>query len=333
MNLLKFIMNTVYSQQAGSLAIYHFKKYTLNTCVPEVVYLALTFKCQFKCEYCGIDSYPKHNKELSYDEWKGIINKLKLSGVLRIEFSGGEPFLREDLEDLVYFSSKKGLITTVSTNGWSVTGGRIKKLKNNGLNCLCVSLDGASEENHDKACLTKGSFSRVLELINICRKERLPCVISTILRKEIIASREFARILELGEKMHVSGIRLISPLAVGKWLGKDKEILTPEDKDAIRGMIDCHFVPVVGRGINDGPCGVSNGYSIFISPIGEVQPCGYIPYSFGNILKDELPSISKRILINEMFKKKSSCRIENYEFRHKYLYPIEQGAETPIKLY
>lgn len=295
--------------------------------------MALTYDCQFQCYYCGSASYPRDNRELSIRDWKKIIDQLSEMKVPEVEFSGGEPLLNDCLEELVYYASGRGLVTVISTNGWALTEDRIDRLKECGVNCICISLDGASPEVHDNICLKKGSFQRVIKAIELCRQKRICCVISTILRRELIASFEFEKLLLLIEDMGANGIRLVSPLAVGRWLGEDEQILTVEEKDKARDAVRRHAVPVIGRGFNYGVCGATTNYSAYISPSAEVQPCGYIPYSFGNATQEIMAPILQRISSHEMFKKRGRCRIEDPGFRNTYLRGLRSNTGLPVKLY
>jgi len=58
----------------------------------------------------------KGESETNTDEWKRIIDELVNVGVVIVTFSGGEPFIREDLFDLASYAKSRGLITMVVTN-------------------------------------------------------------------------------------------------------------------------------------------------------------------------------------------------------------------------
>jgi MoaA/NifB/PqqE/SkfB family radical SAM enzyme len=58
----------------------------------------------------------KRERELNTGEWKKIIDALADLGVVTLTFSGGEPFIREDLFELASYAKLQGLITMVVTN-------------------------------------------------------------------------------------------------------------------------------------------------------------------------------------------------------------------------
>lgn len=101
--------------------------------------LFLTPRCNIRCPYCWI---PKQgNIELSTNQWKQAIDRLEQYGVIHYSLLGGEPLLRDDLEEIVRYITKKGYAATVTTNGLLLTEDRLEDLARSGLFSLVVSLD------------------------------------------------------------------------------------------------------------------------------------------------------------------------------------------------
>lgn len=104
--------------------------------------LFLTTRCNILCPYCWIPT--RKQPELSTVQWKQVIDKLAGWGVFHFSLLGGEPLLRDDLEELVKYISDKGCITTVTTNGMLFQDERLDQLAKSGLSRLVVSLDRLS---------------------------------------------------------------------------------------------------------------------------------------------------------------------------------------------
>ena len=335
LNSLKSLIKILSFRNISLVSEHYLYSYILQKKIPEVAYIAVTFKCQFDCKYCGVALYPLNRQELAIREFIDIIGQLAALKIPRIHFTGGEPLLKNELENLIFYAYKKGMVTVLESNGWDLSCKRIVSLKKQHLSCICLSLDGVSEETHDRRCGRKGGFLRAIEAINNCRKERIPCVISIAVTRELISSGEIFKILKLSEKLKVSGIRLISVRPMGKLLKKEKEILTSQEKAKIKKITNLTTVPLLGKGPDEKICGAA-GKSVFVSPYGEVQPCGYIPYSFGNIRYENIRFILNRLLNHEMFnffKQGSGCVIQDYNFRNKYINSIKLNSDLPIRLY
>lgn len=57
------------------------------------------------------------SRELSADEWKTILDKVWGAGIPHVNFTGGEPTLREDLSDLIDHAEQLGIVTGLLTDG------------------------------------------------------------------------------------------------------------------------------------------------------------------------------------------------------------------------
>ena len=64
--------------------------------------------------------------------------------------SGGEPLLREDLEEIAQHSARRGATVVVGTNGTRLTGERIRSLKDAGVQGVAVSIDSLDAQYHDR---------------------------------------------------------------------------------------------------------------------------------------------------------------------------------------
>lgn len=133
-----------------------------------VVVWNCTNTCNLKCRHCYADSKnTKFQEELSTDEAKNFIHDLQLLKVPVLLLSGGEPLLREDIFELLDYTRKCKIRTTISTNGTLIDGPIAKSLKNNGVSYVGVSLDGIGSR-HDEFRGVKGSFDKALTGIRNC---------------------------------------------------------------------------------------------------------------------------------------------------------------------
>jgi MoaA/NifB/PqqE/SkfB family radical SAM enzyme len=96
---------------------------TARSAFPIKLTVGLTYRCQSRCNYCNIWKYYEHNPELVEDEVKtGLhlktIEDLK-DDLVWIEFTGGEPFLRNDIAEIVSFAmnSTGVAVVGITSNG------------------------------------------------------------------------------------------------------------------------------------------------------------------------------------------------------------------------
>ena len=116
---------------------------------PQKVYIHLTNICNQDCIYCYNKEHRVHkSNDLTTAEIKKIIEEVKNLGGTEISFTGGEPLLRKDLEEILRFTFECGLKSYVITNG-SVNDDKTVDTVARYVNFINVSLDSAREYEHD----------------------------------------------------------------------------------------------------------------------------------------------------------------------------------------
>jgi len=135
---------------------------------PFKITFALTYKCNLRCKYCRIWERPIKD-ELSLAKIKSILSSA--DNLKWLHFSGGEIFLREDIEEIMDFAmakNRKLAILTFPTNGLNT--GKITKVakflaeKSSGRVKIIVtcSIDGP-EDIHDRLRGAEGTYEKCIE--------------------------------------------------------------------------------------------------------------------------------------------------------------------------
>jgi MoaA/NifB/PqqE/SkfB family radical SAM enzyme len=84
---------------------------------PLRVMFELTYRCNFKCPHCYVPFKYRKCKELETKEVFAILDQLKDIGCFYLGFTGGEPFMRKDILDILWYAKKKGFEIIIYTNG------------------------------------------------------------------------------------------------------------------------------------------------------------------------------------------------------------------------
>ncbi|AYH42652.1 pyrroloquinoline quinone biosynthesis protein PqqE [Azoarcus sp. DN11] len=114
--------------------------------------LELTYECPLKCPWCSnpVDYARRKGEELTTDEWKRVLREGRELGALQLGFTGGEPLLRDDIEELVADATALGYYTNLITSGVGLTEARLVKLKEAGLKQIQLSLQSSERELTDR---------------------------------------------------------------------------------------------------------------------------------------------------------------------------------------
>jgi len=135
-----------------------------------IVVWNMTNRCNLKCLHCYAEA-KMHTAEgeLTTEEAKKFIDDVADYGAPVLLFSGGEPFMREDLFELAEYASSKGLRPVISTNGTLITEEKARRAKEVGIMYIGVSLDGLKDVN-DHFRGVDGAFDRAIEGMKNCLK-------------------------------------------------------------------------------------------------------------------------------------------------------------------
>jgi MoaA/NifB/PqqE/SkfB family radical SAM enzyme len=271
-----------------------------NKRYPQSTDFAVTSKCPYNCPFCSYGRRIK--KDLTTKQIIDIINQLKDLRCSILGITGGEPLLRKDLEEIIKAASPE-MFTILFTSGYKLTPERVKTLKKAGIECVTLGLEYSNPEKQDEIRGLKGSFKYVENAIKICNESEIFTSIATIGTKEKIRNGELERILQLSKKWNVNEIRLISPVATGNWAGHIDQMLGPQEFKHLREFHikqnKTHTTPIITWiSFFESPefFGCLTGYKyVFIDASGEVCPCDQTPLSFGNVTKEPLKEIWKRM--------------------------------------
>lgn len=108
--------------------------------------------CNLSCTHCLVSSGPKGERGQSLEFLLGVINQAYDLGVRRFYFTGGEPFVRKDIFDLIrHVTEEKKSELIVMTNATLINSDRLETLKtlNRALLKFQISLDGTTAEVND----------------------------------------------------------------------------------------------------------------------------------------------------------------------------------------
>ncbi len=109
--------------------------------------ISVTKRCNFACVYCHDEGlgpvarpHAPHDEELSVTEVERLVAVAREYGIRSVKFTGGEPLIREDLEEIVERTVRQVPDVSLTTNG-SLLAGRAERLRDAGLKRVNVSLD------------------------------------------------------------------------------------------------------------------------------------------------------------------------------------------------
>ena len=184
----------------------------------------LTHRCPLHCVYCSnpIQLTPEGH-ELSTGDWRRVLREAAAIGVVQVGFSGGEPLLRNDLEELVDLARQLGIYTNLITSGLGLTGDRARALARSGLNSVQLSIQAADAPIGDRVAGYKAHLHKV-EAARLIREVDLPLSVNVVLHRLNIDQLE--RIIDLCAEWGAGRLELANTQYYG-WALRNRSQLLP----------------------------------------------------------------------------------------------------------
>ncbi|WPX07905.1 radical SAM protein [Anaerocellum danielii] len=199
---------------------------------PELVSWEITNQCNLRCDYCSNDdNFYNSSLPLSTEECKKIIDNLHKAEVFRINIEGGEPFLRNDLLEIIGYLNEKGYIPKIATNGTLITRELAKELANYKISTLQISLDAPNKECYSNIRGSKIYFDKILENIEYLKEFKIPICLSMVLLKTNINLVE--DFIIFAKKIKVNSVRFIDFIPNSE----EKMLLVPSSEEIKKAYI------------------------------------------------------------------------------------------------
>jgi len=142
---------------------------------PREIDIDITTRCNLRCSYCYHFGSPGDvDEDLPAPAWLSFFEELGSIAVMDVSLAGGEPFLREDIMDLVHGIADNRMRFSILSNGTLITGALAEELgATRRCNTVQVSIDGSGPVTHD-SCRGAGSFAGAVAGIRCLQDHQVP---------------------------------------------------------------------------------------------------------------------------------------------------------------
>ncbi|MET3603096.1 pyrroloquinoline quinone biosynthesis protein E [Sphaerotilus sulfidivorans] len=145
----------------------------------------VTYRCPLHCVFCynPVDfAKTERTDELSTADWLRVLREARALGAVQCGFSGGEPLMRDDLEELIAEAHRLGYYTNLLTSGVGLTRERAQALKAAGLDHVQLSFQDSTRELNDFLSHTR-TFQLKQEVGETIRLLGWPMVMNVVIHR------------------------------------------------------------------------------------------------------------------------------------------------------
>lgn len=220
-NLIKIQAKIAYDNKTDRFAKF-LMAHPLSVCYK------ITKKCNHNCPHCIASSGPDAKYGLSTMKAKQVFKKIKDSGIVRVDITGGEPYIRSDIDELLEYAISLGLQVVITTNGSLLKAQNFETLSR--LKILVqTSIDGPQELN-DRLRFP-GSFEASVKAIRKLKKLKVPVRINCLIQKR---NKNIVReMIALAKKLGVDNLYFILTSAQGRAYGNKERFCLSKSEEKI----------------------------------------------------------------------------------------------------
>jgi pyrroloquinoline quinone biosynthesis protein E len=244
----------------------------------------LTYRCPLHCAFCYNPlNYANQREELTTAQWCDVMAQARKLGAAQLGFSGGEPLLRDDLEDLIGEGRRLGFYTNLITSGIGLTEPRLARMKEKGLDHIQLSFQDSTREMNDFLSSTK-TFDLKSRVARLIKQYDYPMVLNVVLHRYNLDHVE--RIIDMALEMGVEYLELANTQYYGWGLANRAQLMpTRKQVERAEAVVNAYrerignqvrILFVVPDYFEQRPKACMNGWgSVFlgIAPDGTALPC------------------------------------------------------------
>ena len=245
----------------------------------------VTYRCPLHCAFCyNPTDYDKHTKnELTTEQWLSALRDARKMGAIQLGISGGEPLLRDDIEEIVAEAHKLGYYSNLITSGVGLTEKRIQAFKEGGLDHIQLSMHDVTEDISNFITNTR-TFELKKKVAAMIKAHGYPMVLNVVIHRYNIDQVD--KILEMAEALGADYVELANTQYYG-WSLVNRDQLMPTREQLNRAEAATNaFRERVGNKMkvffvvpdyfSDRPKKCMNGWGevfMIVTANGDVLPC------------------------------------------------------------
>ncbi|SRR5665647_92404 len=245
----------------------------------------VTYRCPLHCAFCyNPTDYDKHTQnELTTEQWLQVLRDARKMGALQLGISGGEPLLRDDIEDLVAEAGQLGYYSNLITSGVGLTEKRIAEFKRGGLDHIQLSMHDITKEINNFITDTN-TFALKHKVAAMIKGHGYPMVLNVVIHRYNIG--HIKEILEMAEDLGADYVELANTQYYGWSLVNRSQLMPTKEQIDHAEKVTNEFRAKIGKKMqiyfvvpdyfSDRPKKCMNGWGevfMIVTAEGTVLPC------------------------------------------------------------
>lgn len=283
---------------------------------PLVAQIEISADCTNRCMHCynfwrKDDSFTSFGS-LSMSAAEQVMDKLILSKVFHVVFTGGEPFLNKRVLFRAIEKARVANITVgINSNLIPLTSDDAKRLKQLGVNSVLTSILAPTDEKHDEIAQHKGALRKTVKGVRLLQEVDIPVMVNMVISQK---NKHFLRKTALFAKSlgikHFSSTRAGCPGNCGDF--SEMSLSLQDFRNYLAELYDINHQEQITTGVLESYplCAIKEvkRYKVFtgrhclagvttltVAVDGGVRPCSHLDIVYGNLFNENLMGIWGRM--------------------------------------
>jgi MoaA/NifB/PqqE/SkfB family radical SAM enzyme len=304
--------------------------------------LAVSADCPYRCGHC----YERFNLdgpgEVPLERWRRLVTELQEIGVGVIVLSGGEPFERfDDVLDLVRTTNRNRSDVHVHTTGHGASPERVARLVDAGLAAAGVSLDHHDPLRHDAFRGHPGAFDAAARAVRLFAESGVLAYVNCTVTRDLVQDGGLERLRSLAVELGAGAIQILEPKPCGAWAGANLEaVYGPDERAAVRRFVEASrrptrrapgpvvYWPADAESAANLGCLMGGLSHLHVDSRGNVEPCVFLPVTFGNVLEEDFAAIYRRM--REAVPRPLHARCPSLQLAERVGFDRRRQARLPV---
>ena len=302
-NLATFNEENVFDSQTAEV---EYGKYLDIHTQVKSVQLELTYRCSEKCIHCyNIGATRNDNekcgrgslKEMSLADYKHLIDELDAAGCYRVCLTGGDPFAKSVVWEIIDYLYQKEIAFDIFTNGQAITS-KIERLIDYYPRFIGISIYSGIPEVHDSITRIKGSFERSISVAEILFEYGVPMSFKCVVMKPNLKSyhlvkdlaKRYGAVIQIEANMMMGtdgDMSMINHLRLSR---EELEVLLRDKDIPLYVGLDLKNEGRIKKAAEAYPCSGAYG-SYGIMPNGNMVVCSSLHWVLGNVCEHSVVEI------------------------------------------
>ena len=320
----KLPMDTTNAEQQYSMCID-------DGCTVASVMFELTYNCSEKCIHCYNPGATRNDKEvchradrkeLTIDEYKNLIDQLYNLGLFKVCLSGGDPFSKPIVWEIIEYLYQKDIAFDIFTNGQRIVE-HCEKLANYYPRTVGISIYSGNAEDHDRITRVKGSWERSMKVVKSLSELAVPmnlkcCIMQPNVRSYYLVADIAQRYgCEVQYEINIS--ESVEGDTCAKQLRLNEEQLAVILRDDNIRLYVGPEAPNFGgqtKLLSENGCGAGDT-GFCVTPDGKFRPCCAFPLDLGDFKETSIADIIHK---SAELAKWRTATLQSYEECGRYDY-------------